>query len=56
MGAAFDEVFHPDAKEARLIWEIQSELPAPAAIAEDPPRDLEAGRITIMLPRDPGED
>ncbi len=55
MGAGFDEVFHPNAKEARLIWEIQAELPAPAAVAEDPPFDLEAGRITIMLPRDPDE-
>jgi len=53
MGAGFDEVFHPDAKEARLIWEIQAELPAPAAIAEDPPRfDPDAGRITIMLPKE----
>ena len=50
MGAGFDEIFHPDAKAARMIWEIQSELPAPAAIAEDPPFDPDAGRITIMLP------
>ncbi len=55
MGAGFDEVFHPNAKEARIIWEIRTELPAPAAIAEDPPAfDPEQGRITIMLPRDDG--
>ena len=52
MGAAFDEVFHPDAKEARLIWEAQTELPAPAPSPGDPPFDPESGRITLMLPRD----
>ena len=51
VGAAFDDAFHPDAKEARLIWETQTELPAPAPAPGDPPFDPEAGRITIMLPR-----
>ncbi len=53
MGAAFDELFHPDAKEARQIWEIQSSLPAPAPAPGDPPFDLDHGRIRIMLPREP---
>ncbi len=50
IGAAFDDVFHPDAKEARVIWEAQTELPAPAPAPGDPPFDPEAGKITLMLP------
>jgi len=56
IGASFDEVFHPDAKEARQIWEIQTELPAPAPDPGDPPFDPEAGRITIMLPSEPRDE
>ncbi len=50
MGAAFDDVFHPDAKEARMIWEAQTELTAPAPAPGDLPFDPEPGRITSMLP------
>jgi len=46
-----DEIFHPNAKDAREIWEAQTELPAPAPIPGDRP-DLDAGRITIVLPAD----
>ena len=52
MGAAFDEVFHPDAKAAREVWEAETELPAEAPAPGDPPFDPESGRITIMLPRE----
>jgi len=53
MGAAFDEVFHPDAKAARQVWEAETELPAPAPSPGDPPTlDLDAGRITLMLPEE----
>jgi len=52
LGAGFDEVFHPDAKAARQVWEAETELPAPAPSPGDPPADLDHGRITLMLPEE----
>lgn len=50
MGAAFDEVFHPDAKEARLVWELEQELPVEIENSEDSPYiDLENNKIVISL-------
>lgn len=46
----FDEVFHPESHQARLIWEAQTELPAPAPTPGDKP-DLESGRIVINISR-----
>ncbi|GAA4189780.1 hypothetical protein GCM10022288_18130 [Gryllotalpicola kribbensis] len=46
----FDEVFHPEAKNARVMWEAQTELPAPAPTPGDKP-DLDGGHITIRLPQ-----
>ncbi|AYG02772.1 hypothetical protein [Gryllotalpicola protaetiae] len=44
----FDEVFHPESHQARLVWEAQTELPAPAPAPGDKP-DLDSGRITVRL-------
>lgn len=49
MVGVFDEVFHPEAKNARVVWEAQTELPAPAPTPGDKP-DLGSGRIVIRLP------
>lgn len=46
----FDEVFHPDAKNAREIQEAEAILPAPTPLPGDPPFDLESGKVTIVLP------
>jgi hypothetical protein len=46
----FDEVFHPEAKNARVMWEAQTELPAPAPTPGDKP-NLDSGHITIRLPQ-----
>ena len=53
LGAGFDDAFHPNAHAARQIWEAETELPAPAPSPGDPPTlDLDAGRITLMLPEE----
>lgn len=52
LGGGLDEVFHPNAHDARQIWEAEVELPAPAHLPGDPGPDIEGGRITIMLPEE----
>lgn len=49
-----DEVFHPQAYEARLIQEVQRELPAPAPVPGDGPLEEGATRIRISVPNEPG--
>jgi hypothetical protein len=44
----FDELFHPEGHQARIMWEAQTELPAPAPTPGDKP-DLDSGRIVIQL-------
>ena len=46
-----DEVFHPEAHEAQLIWRAQVETPAPVPAPGEPP--FPDGRITLMLPAAP---
>lgn len=46
---ALDEVFAPTRHEAQRELEQQSELPAPAPVAGDPPFDLDAGRVRIRV-------
>ncbi len=43
-----DEVFHPEAHEALLVWEAQLEAPAPAPTPGAPP--FPDGRIVLRLP------
>lgn len=43
-----DEVFHPEAHEALLVWEARVEAPAPVPAPGEPP--FASGRITITLP------
>ena len=47
--APFDEVFHPTAYTANLIWEAEQSIPAPAPNADGNRSDLADGRITIQL-------
>lgn len=47
--APFDEVFHPTAYTANLIWEAEQSTPAPAPNADGTRPDLASGRITIHL-------
>jgi hypothetical protein len=45
-----DEVFHPEAHEALLVWEAQVEAPAPTPAPGEPP--FPSGRIILALPAD----
>jgi len=51
--APFDEVFHPTAYSANLIWEAEQSMPAPAPNADGVRPDLASGRITIHLSQHP---
>ncbi len=51
-----DEVFHPEAYEARLIQEVQRELPAPAPVPGDGPLEDGATRIVLSVPVKPAPD
>ncbi|RFA07866.1 hypothetical protein B7R54_00535 [Subtercola boreus] len=42
-----DEIFHPGAHQADLIWVAQTEMPAPAPLAGDP---FPEGKVTLQLP------
>lgn len=43
----FDELFHPAAHEAPLVWETEVELPAPAPTPGDGPGVIRGRRIVI---------
>jgi hypothetical protein len=47
--APFDEIFHPTAYTANLIWEAEQSAPAPAPNADGTRPDLSSGRITIHV-------
>jgi hypothetical protein len=47
--APFDEVFHPTAYSAILLWEAEKSIPAPTPDADGNWPNLESGRITISL-------
>ncbi|TFD93412.1 hypothetical protein E3T61_04795 [Cryobacterium lactosi] len=47
--APFDEVFHPTAYSAILLWEAEKSIPAPTPDADGNWPDLECGRITISI-------
>jgi hypothetical protein len=50
----FDELFHPTAHDARIVWEAEQEIPVPAPTPDRGPGVIEAGgRITIEIARDP---
>lgn len=46
----FDELFHPSAHNARIIWEAEQEIPVPAPTPDKGPGVIEAdARITIEV-------
>jgi hypothetical protein len=46
----FDELFHPSAHNARIAWEAEQEIPAPAPTPDKGPGVIEAGsRIVIEV-------
>ncbi|MEV8241936.1 hypothetical protein AB0O90_16955 [Microbacterium testaceum] len=46
----FDELFHPAAHDARIVWEAEQEIPLPAPTPDRGPGVIEAGgRITIEV-------
>jgi hypothetical protein len=47
-----DEVFHPEAHEARLLWEERVEASQPVPAPGEPP--FPDGRIVLDLPPDAG--
>jgi hypothetical protein len=48
--APFDEIFHPTAYEANLLWDAQTELPAPAPNSDGNRPNLASGKITLVIP------
>jgi len=49
--AVMDELFHPSARESRIVAEEQAEARAPMPSADDKPYD--DNKITISLPAEP---
>ncbi len=47
----FDEVFHPQAYQAAVVWEAQSVMPAPAPLAGDRPFDPDVDNRIRITPR-----
>lgn len=46
----FDELFHPSAHNARIAWEAEREIPAPAPTPDKGPGVIEAsGKIVIEV-------
>ncbi|MCU1406757.1 MAG: hypothetical protein JWQ43_3060 [Glaciihabitans sp.] len=50
--APFDEVFHPTAYTANLLWEAEKTIPAPTPDADNNWPDLRTGRIAISIPQE----
>lgn len=48
--AVMDEIFHPSARETRIVMEEQAEARAPMPSADDKPFD--ENRIVITLPQE----
>jgi hypothetical protein len=48
--APFDEVFHPTAYSANLLWEAEQSIPAATPDADGTRPDLASGHIRISLP------
>lgn len=44
----FDELFHPSAHNARIIWEAELEIPVPAPTPDKGPGIIEAGRRIVV--------
>lgn len=42
-----DEVFHPEAYQANIIWQAQTEMPAPAPLAGD--KAFPDGKIVLCV-------
>ena len=49
MVGTLDEVFHPNAHQSQLAWEVQQELPVPAPDSDKNRPDLDSGRVVIDL-------
>ena len=49
--APFDEVFHPTAYSANLLWEAEQSIPAATPDADGTRPDLASGHIRISLPK-----
>ncbi|MEO7122748.1 MAG: hypothetical protein ABI400_06450 [Lacisediminihabitans sp.] len=43
----FDELFHPEAYQANIIWQAETELPAPAPLPGD--KAFPDGKIVLRL-------
>jgi hypothetical protein len=48
--APFDEIFHPTAYEATLLWDAQAVLPVPAPDSDGTRPDLASGTIRLFVP------
>jgi hypothetical protein len=44
----FDELFHPSAHEARIVWEAEQEIPVPAPTPDKGPGIIEADRRIVV--------
>lgn len=44
----FDELFHPSAHDARIVWEAEQEIPIPAPTPDKGPGVIEARRRIVL--------
>ena len=44
----FDELFHPSAHNARIVWEAEQEIPVPAPTPDKGPGIIVAGRRIVI--------